>query len=98
MEGYAAVFEQETTLFDIAGWIRVREEIARDAFLNVLGRLAAGDGLVHLNFGHDMKTAVASATDRRTGSAASSSRRRLPRAPVLRPRRPERPGRAARSP
>lgn len=59
IEGYAAVTEQETVLFDLS-WIRVREEIARGAFLPVLGRLAAGDGLVHLNFGHDMNTSIAS--------------------------------------
>lgn len=62
IEGYSAVYEQETTLFDIPGWIRVDEEIARGAFTNVLERLAHGDGLVHLNHGHDMKTAMA-ATD-----------------------------------
>lgn len=59
IEGYAAVTEQETTLYDLS-WIRVREEIARGAFLGVLGRLARGDGLVHLNFGHDMNTSIAS--------------------------------------
>src|SRR5437016_4853671 len=59
IEGYAAVTEQETTLYDLS-WIRVREEIARGAFLPVLGRLARGDGLVHLNFGHDMNTSIAS--------------------------------------
>lgn len=59
MEGYAAVTEQETTLYDLS-WIRVREEIARGAFLGVLGRLARGDGLVHFNFGHDMNSSVAS--------------------------------------
>src|SRR5437868_5755889 len=32
IEGYAAVTEQETTLYDLS-WIRVREEIARGAFL-----------------------------------------------------------------
>ena len=62
IEGYAAVFEQETVLYDIPGWVRLREEIARDAFRGVLERLAHGDGLVHLNHGHDMKTAMA-ATD-----------------------------------
>lgn len=59
MEGYAAVTEQETTLYDLS-WIRVREEVARGAFLGVLGRLARGDGLVHFNFGHDMNSSVAS--------------------------------------
>lgn len=60
IEGYAAVFEQETVLWEIPGWVRVREEIARDAFRTVLERLQHGDGLVHLNHGHDMKTAMAS--------------------------------------
>lgn len=59
LEGYAAVFEQETTLFEIPGWVRVREEIARDAFDAVLERLAHGQELVHLNHGHDMNTAMA---------------------------------------
>lgn len=62
VEGYASVYEQETTLFEIPEWYRVREEIARGAFENVLQRLSHGDGLVHLNHGHDMKTAMA-ATD-----------------------------------
>jgi HK97 family phage prohead protease len=59
IEGYAAVYEQETTLWDIPGWWRVREEIARGAFTSVLERLAHGEELVHLNHGHDMKTAMA---------------------------------------
>lgn len=59
IEGYSAVFDQETVLYDIPGWIRVREEIAPTAFDNVMARLKHGDGLVHLNHGHDMKTAVA---------------------------------------
>jgi HK97 family phage prohead protease len=41
IEGYAAVYEQETTLYDIPGWVRVREEIARGAFTDVL------DGVKH---------------------------------------------------
>lgn len=61
MEGYAAVFGQETTLFDLS-WIRVREEIAQNAFSDVLQRLASGDGLVHFNFGHDMNSSVASSS------------------------------------
>ena len=60
IEGYAAVYEQETTLFDIPGWLRVDEEIARDALNGVIERANAGQELVHLNHGHDMKTAVAS--------------------------------------
>lgn len=59
VEGYAAVHEQETTLFEIPEWWRVREEIARGAFDSVLERVRAGDELVHLNHGHDMTSAVA---------------------------------------
>lgn len=58
VEGYAAVFEQETVLYD-GSWYRVREEIAQDAFTNVLGRVAAGTELVHLNYVHNMESAVA---------------------------------------
>lgn len=57
IEGYAAVFEAETTLFDLR-FFRMREVISRGAFADVLAR----PHLVHLNFGHDMNTAVA-ATD-----------------------------------
>lgn len=74
IEGYFAVFEQETVLFDIAGWWRVREEIARDAFTraeanasSVIDRVRSGEELVHLNHGHDMKTAVASSKVRGIG-------------------------------
>lgn len=59
IEGYAAVYEQETTLFDIPGWLRVDEELARDALSAVIERANNGQELVHLNHGHDMKTAVA---------------------------------------
>jgi HK97 family phage prohead protease len=59
MEGYAAVYEQETTLFDIPGYLRVDEELARGALTGVIGRANDGGELVHLNHGHDMKTAVA---------------------------------------
>lgn len=58
IEGYAAVFDQEAVLYD-GRWLRIREEIAREAFDSVLARLDLGDGLVHLNFGHDMNTAIA---------------------------------------
>lgn len=64
--GYAAVFEQETTLYD-GRWFRMREIIARDAFGPVLERLAAGDELVHLNHGHNMETAIASTAIARAG-------------------------------
>jgi HK97 family phage prohead protease len=62
IEGYAAVYAQETTLWDIPGWVRMRERIARGAFTDVLERVRAGEEVVHLNHGHDMKTVVA-ATD-----------------------------------
>lgn len=54
VEGYAAVYEQQTTLYDTS-FLRVREVITRGAFTNVL----ASQPLVHLNFGHDMTTAIA---------------------------------------
>lgn len=57
LEGYAAVFEAETTLYDTR-FLRMREVISRGAFTDVLGR----DPLVHLNFSHQMDSAVA-ATD-----------------------------------
>lgn len=65
IEGYAAVFEQETVLWD-GRWLRMREEIASGAFtsaehqeLGVLARVAAGSELVHLNYVHQMPSAVA---------------------------------------
>lgn len=61
MEGYAAVYEQETVLYD-GRWFRMREEIARDAFKSVLSRVASGEELVHFNFGHEMNSSMA-ATD-----------------------------------
>ncbi|MGH3041019.1 MAG: HK97 family phage prohead protease [Gaiellaceae bacterium] len=68
VEGYAAVFEKETVLYD-GRWYRIREEIARGAFTravhnptSVLARVAAGEELVHLNYVHEMASAVA-ATD-----------------------------------
>jgi HK97 family phage prohead protease len=58
VEGYAAVFEQETVLYD-GKWFRIREKIARDAFDQVLERVAGGEELVHLNHGHEMTSSVA---------------------------------------
>jgi HK97 family phage prohead protease len=56
LEGYAAVFDERTTLYD-GRFFRVTEDIAPGAFKDVLGR----DGtLVHLNYVHDMQSAVAS--------------------------------------
>jgi HK97 family phage prohead protease len=62
IEGYAAVFEAETTLFDL-GFYRMREVISRGAFTDVLAK----PHLVHLNFGHDMNTAIASTDVRGIG-------------------------------
>jgi len=59
MEGYAAVYEQETTLWDIPGYVRVDEELARGCLTGVIERAGQGLELVHLNHGHAMKTAVA---------------------------------------
>jgi len=61
VSGYAAVFDSDTVLYD-GRWFRIREEIAAGAFSNVLSRLAAGEGLVHLNHGHD-QTSVLAATN-----------------------------------
>lgn len=55
ISGYAAVFDQATILYD-GNYFRMREQIAPGAFDEVL----ASDPLVHLNFGHDMQTAIAS--------------------------------------
>lgn len=65
MSGYAAVFNQETTLYDGA-YHRMREMIAPGAFARVLTE----DPTVHLNFGHDMQTAIASTRVRRDGGGA----------------------------
>lgn len=62
--GYAAVFNQETTLYDGA-YSRVREVVAPGAFSRVL----TTDPLVHLNFGHDMQSAIASTHVRAAGGA-----------------------------
>jgi HK97 family phage prohead protease len=56
IEGYAAVYDERTTLYD-GKFVRVTEDIAPGAFSNVLGR---DDTLVHLNYVHDMQSAVAS--------------------------------------
>lgn len=66
IEGYAAVFEQATILYD-GKWFVVREVISRDAFHSVLSRVQSGDELVHLNHGHDMTSSVA-ATDVAAGT------------------------------
>jgi len=64
MEGYAAVFDERTTLFD-GQFYRVTEDIDPGAFSGVLERLdllpgESGRTLVHLNYGHDMQSSVAS--------------------------------------
>ncbi len=56
IEGYAAVFDERTTLYD-GQFVRVTEDIAPGAFANVLSR---ADTLVHLNWVHNMESAVAS--------------------------------------
>ena len=66
IEGYAAVYDAETTLYD-GKFYQLTESIAPGAFANVLARvnLPASDltrTLVHLNYVHDMQSAVA-ATD-----------------------------------
>lgn len=57
IKGHAAVFDQETILYDV-GWWRMREKIEPGAFGEVLSR----NPLVHLVHQHDMRTAMA-ATD-----------------------------------
>ena len=60
MSGYAAVFDETTTLYD-GRYIRLTESISPKAFDRVLrdqGTDTAG-GVVHFNFGHDMNRAVA---------------------------------------
>lgn len=65
ISGYAAVFGQETVLYD-GEYRQVRESIAPNAFDRVL----SDSPLVHLNFGHDMNRAVAS-TDVPAGEIGS---------------------------
>jgi HK97 family phage prohead protease len=69
IKGHAAVFDEETVLYDI-GWLRVREVIAPGAFANVLARKP----LVHLNHGHDMNTAIAQHRGAKASAASSSAR------------------------
>lgn len=56
IEGYAALSDERTTLYD-GRFYRVTEDIAPGAFQNVLSR---PETLVHLNYVHDMQSAVAS--------------------------------------
>jgi HK97 family phage prohead protease len=71
MSGYAAVFNQPTTLYD-GKLLRLTESIAPKAFDRVLRDqpMAEPDGVVHFNLGHDMNRAVA-ATDVPAGQAGS---------------------------
>jgi len=59
--GYAAVFDQPTTLYD-GRFARLTEELDPAAFDRVLRTqgLATRDGCVHFNYGHDMLSVVAS--------------------------------------
>lgn len=65
MSGLAAVFDQETTIYD-GTYYKRREKIAPEAFNNVLST----GPLVHFNLGHDMNRAVA-ATDVPAGDIGS---------------------------
>jgi HK97 family phage prohead protease len=84
LTGHAAVFEQETVLFDI-GWYRLREKIARGAFTSVLSRRPD----VHLNHGHDMNTAMARTSVAGSGARADAGRDRTARFRAARSRRPD---------
>jgi uncharacterized protein len=61
MSGYAAVFNQKTTLYD-GKFVRMTEEIAPQFFDRVLRDqpMSEPDGVVHFNLGHDMNRSVAS--------------------------------------
>jgi len=63
MSGYAAVFDQPTTLYD-GRFAKLTEDIDPSAFDEVLRSqgMRTAQGVVHFNFGHDMNRAVA-ATD-----------------------------------
>lgn len=71
MSGYAAVFNEKTTLLD-SKFIRLTESIDERAFNSVLRNqpMSTADGVVHFNFGHDMNRAVA-ATDVPAGAPGS---------------------------
>lgn len=72
ISGYAAVFDQETTLYD-GTFYTMRESIAPGAFDAVL----ATNPVVHLNLGHDMNRSVA-ATDVPMGEIGSLTLRADP--------------------
>ena len=71
MSGYAAVFNETTTLLD-SKFIRLTESVDQRAFDSVLRDqpMSSSDGVVHFNFGHDMNRAVA-ATDVPKGAPGS---------------------------
>ena len=60
MSGYAAVFDETTTLYD-GRYLRLTESISPKAFDRVLRDQGTdtSSGVVHFNFGHDMNRAVA---------------------------------------
>lgn len=71
MSGYAAVFDETTTLYD-GKFVRLTESIDPAFFNRVLREqpMTEANGVVHFNFGHDMNRAVA-ATDVPAGQAGS---------------------------
>jgi HK97 family phage prohead protease len=71
MSGYAAVFDQRTTLYD-GRMVKITEDIAPEAFNTVLRSQSMEQpaGVVHFNLGHDMNRAVA-ATDVTPGQPGS---------------------------
>src|SRR5262245_65611942 len=71
MSGYAAVFNETTTLLD-SKFIKLTESVDARAFDHVLANqsLSTSEGVVHFNFGHDMNRAVA-ATDVPAGAPGS---------------------------
>src|SRR5262245_40899120 len=71
MSGYAAVFDERTTLYD-GKFVKITEDIAPGAFDGVMRDQPFGEpaGVVHYNLGHDMNRAVA-ATDVAAGQPGS---------------------------
>lgn len=71
MSGYAAVFDETTTLLD-SKFLKLTESIDARAFDHVLSTqgIQTAGGVVHFNYGHDMNRAVA-ATDVPAGQPGS---------------------------
>lgn len=71
MSGYAAVYNEATTLYD-GKYVRLTESVSPVFFDRVLReqQLSQAAGVVHFNFGHDMNRAVA-ATDVPAGQPGS---------------------------